>query len=248
MTMMFSPILSARRVVALLVAVCACTAPAAAHAEFFGSSDAAPAALPPLAPFGDDNPSLAATLEIQRQIQILRRLLAREQAVNEMVAASLEIGVMDPFVAPPDLTLCQQIPANIPCSNAHADLYPGFRPEPPPVAPPTLGADTLAQELKGDGLMPMSLDDAPDGLGADNLYWTSVTCFQSVCSAVVTPDPDNTRARYHIRPGDALPDGTVVSAISATGVTLSAGDDIIALKPAPKPKPKEDKIEAGPFG
>lgn len=229
-----------------LVLVCAATP---ARAEFFGASDApAPPAPVVLLPFGDDNPSLWATLEIQRQIQILKRLLAREQAVNEMTQAALSIGVFDPYIAPPDLGLCQQVPANIPCSNAYADLYPGFKPDPLPVAPPGLSADALAGELRGDGLMPLSLADAPDGLLASNLYWTSVTCFQSTCSAIVTADPDNARARYHIRPGDQLPDGTTVSVISATGVTLSAGDDVIALKPAPKPKPKDDKAETGPFG
>jgi hypothetical protein len=227
------------------VAVVLCVS-LSAHAEMFGASDA-PVPAPPPVLFGDDNPSLSAVLAIQKQIQILKRLIAREEAVNTMTQSALNIGVLSPYITPPDITLCRQVPANIPCSDAYADMYPGFRPAPEIVTPPSVSAADVADTLKGDGLLPLSLEDAPDNLGADTLYWLSVTCFATDCSAVVTPDPNNVRARYRIRTGDALPDGAVVSGISASGVTLNAGDDTIALKPAPRPKPKE-KVETGPFG
>jgi hypothetical protein len=70
--------------------------------------------------------------------------------------------------------------------------------------------------------------------GGGPLYWTNVTCLQTDCSAVITPDPNDPRARYRVTTGEKLADGAVVSRISAEGVTLENNSKSVLLDPAPK--------------
>ncbi len=199
-----------------------------AHAQAFGD---ARSFVP--ATFGDKNPQLKAILALQYQLQILRRMLEREKAVNAMVASAVDIGIGDPLIPKPDRTLCLQIPANIPCAQAYKNLYPDYSVEPNLMArqdnqPPAI------PELASNELPPLPSAELIIPVAGATLYWTNVTCLSDVCSAVITPDPADPRARYRVIMGEKLADGATVTKISAQGVTLEQDNVPVILEPAPK--------------
>lgn len=215
------------RFLSLLCAVAIATVFALpASAQRFGDGSAfAPAK------FGENNAQLKAVLALQYQMQILRRMIEREKSVNAMIVSAVAIGVSEPRIPKPDQALCLQVPANIPCAQAYKDIYPDYSvakteaPVPMPSAEmtatmPAIGADQLPA--------------LPQAAAADTLYWTDVTCLQQKCTAIITPDPKNPRARYRVTTGDVLADGAIVSGISANGVTLSDKKKSVTLDPAPK--------------
>ena len=202
-----------------------------AQAQAFGDTSAfAPAK------FGEKNEQLKSLLELQYQMQVLKRLIEREKSVNQMLESALAVGVTKPQIPKPDRALCEQIPANIACAQAYKGIYPHYSVEPElammPVSPPALGiASTGSVPMIGaNSLTPLP---GPQANGS-SLYWISVTCLQTECSAVITPDPADPRARYRVTTGEKLPDGTLVSDISANGVTLDSGSKVTRLDPAPK--------------
>src|SRR5690606_2324233 len=106
-----------------LLPPCLCLAlvfPAAARAQIFGSTPTEEQL------FGGSNPDLQAVLKLQYQMQMLKRLIERERAVNNMIESAIAIGVTDPSVPAPAYTLCRQLPANIICASAHAGIYENY--------------------------------------------------------------------------------------------------------------------------
>lgn len=223
---MFRPLSS------LLCAALIGLAPAVpAQAQAFGDSSAfAPAK------FGEKNEHLKTLLALQYQMQVLKRMIEREKSVNAMIDSAIAVGVTDPQVPKPDRALCEQIPANIACAQAYKGMYPNYSVEPvisamPTLPPPASGIASLGTvpSINANDLNPL-----PGPQPGPGLYWVSVTCLQQECSAVLTPDPADPRARYRVTTGEKLPDGTVVSDISANGVTLDSGSKVTHLDPAPK--------------
>lgn len=221
--------------------------PCNAYAQAFGGDR--PAALVFAAPkFGENNPHLKKLMTLQYQMQLLRRMIEREKSVNEMVKSAVEIGVTEPFIPSPERNLCEQVPANLPCSKAYKELYPDFMKEAETRVADALPTTELPGNKSGQILQPLdaeamkNLPGAVVDLTSDTamLFWTSVTCMNEKCSAVVTPDPSNPRLRYRIVSGETLPDGTIVEKISANGVTLAQDKKSIVLAPAPKPSDKKN--------
>lgn len=207
----------------------------AAHAQIFG--DEPSQALD----FGGQNPQVKDLIRLQYQLQVLQKLIEHERVVNNMVKSSLDLGVAKPAIAAPDEELCQKVPANIPCAQSYDDIYDGYSVKPKeiaaakPVAPPlpSLVADSGIPALEAAAL-PDQIDDhdlLPQG---DTIYWTDITCMGTQCSAVITPDPANQKARYRVSLGETLPDGSIVSAISVNGVSIQRNKKTVALDPAPK--------------
>lgn len=179
--------------------------------------------------FGEQNAQLATLLDLQYQMQVLKRLIDYEQSVNQIVQAAINIGVSDPAIAAPNEDLCRQVPANIPCAQAYDALYPDFSmgnvltPLPAPEPVPTRA---VANELPVETEVPQTL--------AESLYWTDITCLAQKCTAIISPDVKNPQARYRISTGETLPDGAVIKSISASGVVIERGKKSITLEPAPQ--------------
>lgn len=189
--------------------------------------------------FGDGNAALKTVLELQYQMQLLKRLIEHEQAVNNIVESALAIGMTQPAISTPDYTVCAQVPANLPCGHAYNDLYDGFSgldnnpmlaaiSNAPPILQnsdvPSLAAQALPEDFSTQTAL----------VSFDTLFWTDITCMAMQCSAVISPDPNNPKARYRVVNGESLPDGSTIEAISATGVTLRRDGEKILLEPAPR--------------
>lgn len=208
-----------------------------AMAQIFQDHD--PSQPPPIR-FSIKNKQLQDVLHLQNQNQILKQLILHEQAVNNIVTSSLSLGIQKPNIPAPDSQSCRAIPANIPCAQAYKDMYDGFSVErvtaataaqTGPVLPP---AASLLDNSDIPSLDAGSLPDIPAELFSNaDLYWTDITCLGSQCSAVITPDPGNRKARYRVIPGEKLPDGSIIQSISASGVRLERNKKIISLDPAP---------------
>jgi len=189
--------------------------------------------------FGDKNDQLKALMKLQYQIQVLKRLIAHEKAANDIMKSAIDLGDINPAPVPPSQSLCEEVPANIPCAQSFKDLYTGYsveRKKPPeaakPAAPPApslvAGSDVPALEAAA---LPENVEALPEGT---KVYWTDITCLGGTCTAVITPDPTDKKARYRVSVGEKLPDGSVISSISATGVTVKQNKKTVPLEPAPK--------------
>lgn len=211
-------------------------APAAAQ---FENPDAGPEKIS----FGPDNPQLQKLLRLQYQMQVLRQLIRHEQVVNKMVETSIGLGELQPTIARPDRQMCLDVPANIPCAQAYDGAYENYSVEKikPLVAIPASPAAPPPKSLVAGSDVPSleaaALPELPDASlipSGSTLYWTDITCMGATCTAVITPTPGDSKARYRVNTGETLPDGAVISAISAAGVSITRGKKTISLEPAPK--------------
>lgn len=201
--------------------------PHLSQAQVFGS----PA--PETPGFGSKNQHLKTLLELQYHMQLLKRLIEHERSVNQIVQAAIQIGLNDPLIPVPDYNLCAQVPANIPCAQAYDDLYQDFS-----VARNTLPAIPILTPSLNTASAPLPAEEItayePAVVAAGiNLYWTDITCLADKCTAIVSPDVRDPRARYRIHPGKAIPGGGVIETISAAGVAIRQDDRLIRLEPAP---------------
>jgi hypothetical protein len=184
-----------------------------------------PVALQPLENFAQDNQSLQDVLDLQRQIQMISRLIERERTVNDMATAGKAIGMNDPQLSRPERTLCAQIPANILCAQAYPDLYSGYDVTPEKVEPPVIEqvmADALDEEL-----IPVPTP------AEQQLFWLDITCLQNECSALLASDPNDRNSLARVRTGQIY-DGATIKAVTASGVTVERAGRTIRAKPAPK--------------
>lgn len=185
---------------------------------------------PQAANFGGDNAQLRDMLALQYQMQLLKRLIEREKAANNMIQAALNVGVSGPAIPLPDRALCEQVPANMPCADAYKGLYADYTAAPAKLTP--LPAP-IPQPSANPALLAEVKDDIVEQVMLSSFYWTDITCLQDRCSAVISPDPANPMSRYRVSVGEVLPDGGVISAITAAGVTMTRGEKQIHLDPAP---------------
>lgn len=191
--------------------------------------------------FGTENPQLRDTLQLQYQMQMLRQLIDHEKAVNAMVKSAVELGLRDPAIPSPNRSLCTSVPANIPCAQSYKTMYEGYKAERPKMLQPINVAPPAPSLMEGTQIPSMDAAALPDlpaeQMGFDSgktLYWTDITCMGSRCSAVITPEPANARSRYRVVAGETLPDGSVIKAISALGVTIERNKKDVLLDPAPQ--------------
>jgi len=198
--------------------------PGAARAQIFGGEAAKETT------FGSGNPGLEATLKLQHQINMIKRLIERERAVSNMLDSAIALGISDPYVPPASYVICRQLPANILCAQQHPGLYENYSVD---RIAPLLPVATVAPPSipMNDASLPQ--DIAQMQTDAETLYWMDITCLREKCSAVVTPNPSDSNARYRITVGDTLPGGARVDGISAQGVTLKRGSQQIHVDPAP---------------
>lgn len=200
----------------LILAACLLTFPA------FAEETALPAAP---SSFGSGNAQLQDVLELQHQIQLLKRLVDRETAVNNVASAGRDIGMKKPLLSKPERELCASVPANIPCAQAYADIYPDF--DVKPVA-----------ELQA--LPPVKKAEAPKIKKAEvsvpatpSLYWLDITCLEESCSALVASNPNDAKTRKRVRAGDVV-EGNTIRAISASGIMLERNGKAARVLPAPR--------------
>ncbi|MDB5477670.1 MAG: hypothetical protein JWM96_165 [Alphaproteobacteria bacterium] len=205
---------------------------ASVRAQAFGES-----AVPATIQFGTENPSLKSLLQLQYEIQLLKKLIEHETSVNQIVDSSIQIGMTSPVIPAPDRELCAQVPANIPCAQAFNDLYENFSTS-AESAPSTGSSLPPAALLADSGIPTLDAGALPElnavALDSSRLYWTDITCLAQKCSAVISPDVTDPNARYRIIPGETLPDGSTIQAISATGVVIQRDKQVIHLEPAPQ--------------
>jgi hypothetical protein len=210
--------------------VCFALSTGMAQAQFSSAAD------PTVAPleFGKKNVQLKTILALQNQLQILHRLIDHENAVNHMIDAAVSVGISNPAIQAPDKELCAEVPANIPCAQSYASLYSDFSVEKKPayVPPPVVAIAAVDQEKpqKHEKLKAKPEPEAP----AVPVYWSDITCLGSKCSAVISDNPMDPKASYRISPGETLPDGSVISAISAAGVSIMRNKKLVQLDPAPQ--------------
>ena len=186
--------------------------------------------------FGEHNPALKRLLTLQNQNQLLRKLIERETSVNQMVEAAINVGVSSPFIPAPDHAICQSVPGNITCAKAYESLYPGFMTaaKAPPVAMPSAAATMDSASIPALDAKEISPLPATETAAAQGqIYWMDITCLGKKCSALVSTNPTDVKAHYRILAGEKLPDGSIVRAISAAGVTLERDKKSIELEPAP---------------
>lgn len=222
--------------VLLCIAMICLSWPSSAMAQAFGRT--APVEPPPLT-FSLRNKQLQDILRLQYQIQLLKQMIDHEKAVNEIVKTSISLGIQEPNIPAPNQKLCSDIPANIPCAQAYDSLYAGYSAKRvKTVATPIHVAPSLSAILDNSDIPFLDAATLPElpanAFDTSTLFWTDITCLGGACSAVITPDPDNPRARYRVTQGEILPDGAVINHISAAGVKLLRNGRDIALKPAPR--------------
>ena len=199
-----------------------------------------PEIMPVTPGFGMNNPALRHILELQEQNQLLRKLIEREQSVNNMVTAAVSVGIASPFVPSPDQLLCGAVPGNIPCAQAFPALYDDFSMTPQKAPPPLPPAASLVSNADIPALDPNQLSELPEqpaietsSLMTGQIYWTDITCLGNNCSAVISNNPADPKTRFRVVAGEKLPDGSIVRAISYIGVTLERDKKTIQLEPAP---------------
>ena len=207
-----------------------------ARAQVFGDNAAAGSTIS----FGDKNLQVKDLIKLQYQLQVLKSLIDHETAVSKIVDSSIGLGLMDPAIPVPDETLCKQVPANIPCAQAYNGLYEGYSVErkeaevavaaAPPAPSLVAGSDIPSVEAAA---LPGAADASLLGAG-DTIFWTDITCLSGTCTAVITPNPGDPKARYRVSSGEKLPDGSVIKTISAAGVSITRHDKTVQLDPAPK--------------
>lgn len=198
---------------------------------FQATADAAPVDTAPqkspVANTPGGNRYLNTFLALQRQNVLLTKLLAREKSLVDMVGNYKRIGITyDP--PKPDLTMCQELPLNLACAVGYPDQYGSFLPPPPslpavPIMPVIISSDDL----------PKAVETLSPDAGLRDLLWTDITCLNTVCRAVITPDQNNAAARYSVKVGDSLPPGGTVQSISYGGVVINHKGETITLEPAP---------------
>lgn len=166
-------------------------------------------------------------LMLQRQNVLLAKLLEREKSLKDMTASYKKIGIE--YDAPkPDLSLCQELPANLACAVAYPDKYGSFLPPPAPLpAVPVMPVIVSTDEL------PQAVELLSPDAGIKDLMWTDITCLNDQCRAVITPDPSDAAARYSVKVGDVLPPGGTVQSITYMGVIIDHKGSSIPLQPAP---------------
>lgn len=176
-------------------------------------------------------------LDLQRQLFLLRKLVEREKRNFDLTSDYQKIGLNFQPTAP-SAQLCRQVPANLSCAEFYTQMYPNF----PPVGGNTVGAlpDTpiLASSVgtinENEFAFLPTISDVADT--RDILNWLDITCLETKCSAVVTPDIADKSARYKVYVGDQLPNGDKIMSISAKGVMVSnAKGQKRRIDPAPKP-------------
>ncbi len=220
----------------LSCAVALALSPHTADAQFF--DDAAPAPAPTFV-FIVKNHELKNILELQNQMQLLRRVIEHETAVNQMVETSINIGLNDPQIPSPSMEVCKSLPANIPCAQSYEDLYQNYsvaKVETKPLIPP---AASMVSNSDIPSLPAGALSELPGGEPAavadtgPKTYWMDISCLGKKCSAIVSPDPKKADMLYRVYVGEKLTDGSLVKAISAAGVTVEQNSKEIKLEPAP---------------
>ena len=179
--------------------------------------------------FSTDNAQLQDVLQLQYQIQLLKRLLEREKTVNDGAQAGRDIGMKKPVLSRPERDLCAAVPANIPCAQAYADLYPGFD-----VKPVVKEAAAPAPVAKQDEPKKKSAAPVKPAVPIDpKIFWLDVTCLEDDCSALLASNPNDPQSRRRVHAGDTIA-GATVRRISASGVMLERNGRSFRASPAPR--------------
>ncbi len=171
------------------------------------------------------NPYLGGILQLQDQIELIKKLSERQETLAKLRETYGALGI--PFTAPPPTrSVCEKIPPSLVCVEAYPDLLKVAMPmedlgENLPVVPSVAVAPTP--------------DPGPvEDVGPD-YRWTDVSCAGGTCRAVIV-EADDGRARRTVAEGDTLSDGeTVVSRIAFEGVRVTHGGKDWALMPAVAP-------------
>jgi hypothetical protein len=196
-------------------------------------------ALPQLVPVSTDstprdNILLDKTLQLQQQIQLLKSLIERESAVNQMAEAALKINLNDPVLPAPARPICAELPANIPCAQAYPELYPDFdvaSVTPVRYAPPVIeSAVRTAKPSKTEKAAPIETQPPP-------FVWLDIRCLKQKCTALIAEDINNSKTFQRVNEGQTIGE-MKITAISASGITVKypdrSGDRSIRLNPAPR--------------
>jgi hypothetical protein len=142
----------------------------------------------------------------------------------------------------PALGVCKQLPPNAVCIEAYPDLYASYAQERRAYydaleAQKNINEGGVPQESAQEKAARLAMEDAlrreqEEKASRKTRYqWTDVTCAAGSCRGVLI-SPATAGYRVTIRPGERLPDGTLVESISASGVNINIGGDKIAVRPA----------------
>lgn len=165
---------------------------------------------------------LGTVLQLQDQIEILKKLSERQDALGKLRESYGSLGI--PFTAPPPTrSVCEKIPPSLVCVQAYPDLLKVAIPESDLEETPLVATPPVASVKR-----PVPVDIGPE------YRWTDVTCAGGACRAVLV-EADNPRARRTVSEGEVLPGGAVVSRIAFEGVRVNAGGEDQALAPAVAP-------------
>lgn len=174
-------------------------------------------------------------LALQRQLFLLRKLIDREARNLSLTEDYQKIGLS--FVpTPPSAPLCRQVPANLSCAEFYGSMYANF---PPPRNTqgqlpnmPFLASSVGTIPENDFAFLPTAVDIEDT---RDILNWLDITCLETSCSAVVTPDIADNSARYRVYVGDKLPNGDTIHTISAKGLqVIDSKGHTRTIDPAPK--------------
>lgn len=204
-----------------------------------------------------DNPYLADAIKLNYQITLLEKMTARQAELVKIKVAFDALGI--PFEEPaPSYTLCTQLPPNTPCLRHYPQLYTELI-----RSRERHYAELMAQRAVETGVMldisnmdmsklseidPAILERSRKEEAArkkreeeerlailaeerrNRYQWSEVTCLDKRCSGVVTGDYG---FRATVREGTRLPDNTLVSSVSRTGIDVVIDGEKIALRPLP---------------
>lgn len=185
------------------------------------------------------NRMLSDTLLLQYQINLLKILIKRQSEIDNIAKSfeSLNINFNQPA---PDKSICEKLPENLLCMLFYPEMfdidveaYTNPQPLPAPVVSMPQPATTTGEATGNQGGQPAAAALPPEEEDVTTPFlWSDIQCAAGSCRAVLV-DRRAPARRFTVRPGEELPDESVITQISYNGVTVRKEDETLRVEPAP---------------
>jgi hypothetical protein len=204
-----------------------------------------------------DNPYFSDTMKLNYQISLLEKLVARQAQVEKISDSYDAMGLAYKAPAPPR-GICAQLPVNAPCLESYPDLYSDLvsarkayyrsLQEKAKASEPGRIAGESDEEVAAR-MKKIAAEKAAKAAAAERkvrYQWTDLTCLSTQCHGVLVK-ATNADARYTVRSGSHLPDGTIVQNVSPDGVRVTIDGESIRVRPAPTNGSAENESGSNPI-
>lgn len=212
--------------------------------------------------FFKENDYLRDLIKLQYQNYVLERLLERQTEIERVAEAYANLDLTYNRPAPP-LGLCRQLPANLLCVSYFPSLYQDtmqgvkeqVKKEVESLVALIQQADSetknFIQSAKDkEAKVKKTTDTKAEKSASVDYRWSDITCLAGECEAVIE-DLKTASFNQTVKIGDALPDGSMVAMIAASGVKIKdkgAEAKPMSLKPMPIGGAETVPTDENPFG